>query len=77
MTWSIDDLIMIYTMENDLVKTKFLQIYANLPLNQRNEIIIVIDDESLTWNAVKIEVENDTLMGRRILDKLIGLGIIK
>lgn len=64
-------------MEYDQVKTKFLQIYANLPLNQRNEIIIVIDDESLTWNAVKIEVENDTLTGRRILDKLIGLGIVK
>lgn len=77
MTWSIDGLIMIYTMEYDRVKTKFLQIYANLPLNQRNEIIIVIDDESLTWNVVKIEVENDTRMGKRILDKLTGLGIIK
>lgn len=64
-------------MEYDRVKTKFLQIYANLPLNQRNEIIIVIDDESLTWNVVKIEVENDTRMGKRILDKLTGLGIIK
>lgn len=64
-------------MEYDRVKTKFLQIYANLPLNQRNEIIIVIDDESLTWNVVKIEVENDTRTGKRILDKLTGLGIIK
>lgn len=64
-------------MEYDRVKTKFLQIYANLPLNQRNEIIIVMDDEPLTWNAAKIEVENNTQIGRQILDKLIKLGIVR
>jgi len=58
------------------IKTKFLQIYANLPLNQRNEIIVVIDNEQLTWNAVKIEVENDTPKAKEILEKLIKMGII-
>lgn len=59
------------------LKTKFLQIYANLPLSQRKEIIVVIDDEPLTWNAVKIEIENDTLKGKEILEKLVKLGILK
>lgn len=59
------------------VKTKFRNIYANLPLSLRNEIIVVIDDEPLTWNATNIEVENDTKKGKEILDKLIKLGIIK
>jgi hypothetical protein len=56
--------------------TKFQQIYANLPLSQRTEIVVVIDNEPLTWNAVKIEVDNDTDKSREILEKLIRLGII-
>ena len=59
------------------MKTKFLQVYANLPLNQRTEIIVVIDNEPLTWNAAKIEIENDTQKGKEILEKLVNLGILK
>ena len=60
----------------NIEKVKFMQIYANLPLNQRREIIVVIDDEPLTWNAAKIEIENDTDTGEKIIEKLIKLGII-
>ena len=59
------------------LKTKFLQVYANLPLNQRQEIVVVIDDEPLTWNAARIEIENDTPKGKEILEKLVQLGILK
>lgn len=58
-------------------KIQFLKIYANLPLNQRSEIIVVIDGEELTWNSAKIEVVNETDKGREILDKLVILGILK
>lgn len=58
-------------------KARFLQIYANLPLNQRNEIVVVIDDEPLTWNAIKIEIENDTPKGKEILEKLVKMEILK
>ena len=59
------------------LQTKFLQIYANLPLNQRTEIVVVVDNEPLTWNAAKIEIENNTEKGKEILGKLVELGIIK
>lgn len=59
------------------LQAKFLQIYANLPLNQRTEIIVVVNNEPFTWNAVKIEVENNTDKGKEILEKLVELGIIK
>lgn len=58
-------------------KTKFLQVYANLPLNLRSEIILVIDREPVTWNSAWIEIDNETLKGKKILEKLIELGIIK
>lgn len=64
-------------MLNMDLKTKFLRIYANLPLNQRNEIVIVIDNEPMTWNATRVEIENDTDKGKEILKKLVDLQIIK
>lgn len=57
--------------------SQFLKIYANLPLSQRNEIIVVLDDEDLTWNAAKIEIAENTQKGKEILDKLVKLGILK
>ncbi len=57
-------------------KSKFYKTYANLPLGLRNEIIAVLDNEPVTWNAVKIEIENDTPKGKILLEKLLKLKII-
>lgn len=59
------------------LQTKFLQIYANLPLNQRQGVVVVIDNEPLSWNAVKLEVDQDTEKAKQILELLVKLGIIK
>lgn len=58
------------------IKTKFLRIYANLPLGQRSEIVVVVDDEPVTWNSARIEIENNTDKGKEMLDKLVKMGII-
>jgi len=59
-------------------KERFFRIYANLPFNIRNgEIIAVVDGEPFTWNAARIEVENNTKKGEEILEKLVKLEIIK
>ena len=34
-------------------RERFLNIYANLPLKLRNEIVLVLEGEPLTWNAAK------------------------
>lgn len=57
-------------------KARFLKIYANIPLNLRNEIVVVIDDQPLSWNAAKIEIENDTSVAKQILDKLVKMQIL-
>ncbi|MBI4453453.1 hypothetical protein HY636_02310 [Candidatus Woesearchaeota archaeon] len=58
------------------LKERFIKIYANLPLSLRKEIIIVIDKEPLTWNAVYVEVFNNAVKSDRILKKLEELKII-
>lgn len=55
---------------------RFMRVYSDLPLKLRKEIVMVIDEEPVTWNAAYIEVKNNTEKGKRILEKLASLGII-
>lgn len=57
-------------------KTKFLKVYANIPLNLRSEIVVVIDNQPLSWNAAKIEIENDSQIGKQILEKLVKMQLL-
>jgi len=55
------------------LKTRFHRTYANLPLPVRNEIAVVIDNEPISWNVLKIEVDNNTVLSKKgleILNKL-------
>lgn len=59
-------------MQEDL-KLKFLKVYANLPLAAREEVIVVVDNEPMSWNVLRLEVQNNTqrgLSGLTILSKL-------
>lgn len=58
------------------LKEKFYKIYNNLPLNLREEIILVIDNEPLTWKVARIEIDQDTKLSKVILEKLKALKII-
>jgi len=59
------------------IKSTFLKAYANLPLALRQEIVAVLDGEPMTWNAVKLEVENNTKKGEEALKILEELGILR
>ena len=54
----------------------FLRIYADLPLKLRKEIILVYEKEPLTWNAIFIEVFNETKNSPIFLKKLKELKLI-
>lgn len=58
------------------LKAKFMKIYANLPLGTRDEIVVTIEGEPLTWQAAKLEIEQDTQKGKEILGQLKELQII-
>ncbi len=58
-------------------KALFNDIYANLPLPSRNEIVVVVDGEPMTWNVLRLEVEADTEKGKKALEILEQLGILK
>lgn len=57
-------------------KEKFFKVYANLPLNLREEVILVINDEPITWRVAYLEISNNTKLGKLILEKLEALQFI-
>lgn len=57
-------------------KSKFMEIYANLPMGLRREIISVIDGEPISWYVAYIEIKKETVLGEKILNNLIRLGFI-
>ncbi len=58
-------------MEN---KDRFIKVYSNLPINLRNEVILVLPNTgSITWNAAHLEINNETELAKMIINKLIEL----
>ncbi len=59
------------------LKERFLKVYANIPINLRDEIILVLKDyNTITWNVAYLEVKVDTELGGKILKELEALDLI-
>ncbi len=60
-----------------MLKERFLKIYSSLPINLRDEIILVLPERGpITWNIVYLEVKQNTKLSEEILKRLDELGII-
>ena len=50
--------------------------YANLPLAVRDNIVVVVDDEPLTWSVAYLEIKADSPKAEQILRELDELELI-
>ncbi len=65
------------SMNKEQQKQQFYKVFANLPINLREEVILVIPGKGpITWQVAFLEVDNDTSLGNMILDKLSDFKII-
>ncbi|MEK7458140.1 MAG: hypothetical protein AAB612_01485 [Patescibacteria group bacterium] len=62
-------------MESNL-KERFYLAYNKVPLGVRDEPILVIDDDSISWRIARLEIDSDTPLSKEILEKLTELQII-
>ncbi len=62
--------------EYEQLKAKFLKLFPNVPLQLRQEIIAVVDDESLSWSVAHLEIKRDTKKAFIILEHLKKIGLI-
>lgn len=58
------------------LKDRFYRIYNNLPLNLREEVVLVLNDEPITWRVARLEIDRDTMLSKVILEKLAALQIV-
>ena len=71
---TIINMLVLRCMKN---KDRFVKVYSNLPINLRNEVILVLSDKGpITWNVAFLEINNETELGQIIIDRLIELKII-
>ena len=56
--------------------SRFQKVYANLPEKLRRGIVVVVDDKPYTWNAVYIELVNQTGLGEEMYKKLVKMEMI-
>ena len=64
------------TGSSEDLRVRFLNVYANLPLNIRKEIIVVLDNEPISWNVAYLEISGETKKGQEILKKMKLLTIL-
>ena len=60
----------------EILKAKFLKTYANLPDDEREQVIVIVDNEPYAWNRVNVEVNADTKKSKKMLNKMRLLGIL-
>lgn len=58
------------------LKEKFLKSYSNLPEKVREEIVVVIDKRTYSWDSAYLEIKDNTELGKKILNSLRELEII-
>ena len=60
----------------DEKRSKFLRIYSNIPEELRNDIIVIIEERTYTWDTAYLQIKDDTSLGKKILKTLEETGII-
>lgn len=62
-----------------IMKDKFFKFYANLPINIRKDIVLDLGENNagpITWEVAYREINANTELGRKILEKLVELKFI-
>jgi len=59
------------------LREDFFKTYANIPINLRDDIILVLKDQRpITWDVAYFEVKNKTNLSEEILQSLNALDLI-
>lgn len=54
----------------------FFKVYSNIPIDERNNVVVVVEKQPISWHLAYQEVKNKTKLGNKILKILKDLEII-
>lgn len=63
--------------EYELLKAKFLKLFANVPRPLRKEIIVLVNEMPLSWDTAYGEVQKDTKEAKNLLYHLKKMEVLK
>lgn len=55
---------------------EFFKVYSNIPIDERNNVVVVVEKQPISWYLAYQEVKNKTKLGYKILKILKDLEII-
>lgn len=59
------------------LKSRFYKTFADLPLGVRNEIVLVLNGQPMTWNVIKLEVDVDSKLSKEALKLMSELKLLR
>lgn len=57
-------------------KEQFFKIYSNIPIAERGNVVVVIDEQPISWHLAYQEIKNNSALGEKILKILKALEIL-
>ena len=60
----------------EILKAKFIKLFANVPFPLREEIIAVVDNQPFSWTAAYGEIKQETDKSQIILTHLKQIGLL-
>jgi len=60
----------------DKERAMFLTAYAKVPEPLRDEIVVVIEGKTYTWNTSYFEIKEKTALSKKILNTLVKMKLI-
>ena len=61
----------------DELGSRFYKTFANLPLGVRDEIVLVINNQAMTWNVIKLEVDIGSNLSKEALKLMNELRLLR
>jgi len=59
------------------LKSRFYKTFADLPLGVRDEIVLVLNGQPMTWNVIKLEVDVDSKLSKEALKLMSELKLLR
>jgi len=59
-----------------MTKDRFLRAFANLPSDEQDQVIVVINGLPCSWRKAYDEIKADTKLGKKVLKKMEDLGLL-
>lgn len=54
----------------------FMKVYSNLPLNVRDDIVLVLHEEPVSWRVAYFEIKNNSEKAVEVLENMKKLELI-